>query len=57
MKNKYMNEEELNVSVGDYVESRTEQNTRECYNEKTHEFDWEEYQHLCDCADYWDCEE
>lgn len=33
---------------------RAEQNVIECLDE---EFDWEEYQYLCDIADYWDCEE
>lgn len=37
--------------------TRTEQNTMECWDEENKEFDWDEYQHLCDCADYWDCEE
>ena len=37
--------------------TRTKQNVDECWNENTKEFDWDEYQHLCDCADYWDCED
>lgn len=37
--------------------TRTEQNILECYNENTQEFDWDRYQYLCDCADYWDSEE
>lgn len=37
--------------------SRTEQNIFECWDEDNQEFDWDEYQHLCDIADYWECEE
>ena len=37
--------------------TRDEQNANECWDENTKEFDWNEYQYLCDCADYWDCEE
>lgn len=36
---------------------RTEQNIMECYDSETKTFDWENYQYLCDIADYWDCEE
>lgn len=39
-----------------YVE-RVNQNIDECWNEETKEFDWETYQYLCDCAEYWECEE
>lgn len=28
-----------------------------CYDEEDNSFDWDEYQHLCDIAEYWDCEE
>lgn len=24
-----------------------------CWDERTHEFDWDEYQYLCDCEEYW----
>lgn len=34
---------------------RVEQNVMECWDGK--EFDWEEYQYLCDITDYWDCED
>ena len=27
------------------------------WDEENNDFDWEEYQYLCDCADYWDCDE
>lgn len=37
--------------------TRTEQNIDECYDTETGEFDWYEYQYLCDCADYWESEE
>lgn len=37
--------------------TRAEQNAQECYNDDTKEFDWNEYQHLCDIADYWDTDE
>ena len=37
--------------------TRAEQNVMECWDEDNKEFDWDEYQHLCDCADYWECEE
>lgn len=37
--------------------TRAEQNAMECWDEETSEFDWEEYQYLCDIADYWDCDE
>lgn len=36
--------------------TRAEQNVFECWDENDG-FDWEEYQELCDFADYWDCEE
>ena len=29
----------------------------ECTDHDTGEFDWDEFQYLCDCADYWGCEE
>lgn len=34
-------------------EQRVEQNICECTDENGR-FDWDEYQHLCDIADYWD---
>lgn len=37
--------------------TRANQNAYECWDEDVKEFDWEEYQELCDIADYWDCEE
>lgn len=37
--------------------TRADQNAYECWDEENKEFDWEEYQKLCDIADYWDCEE
>lgn len=37
--------------------TRAEQNVMECWDEENKEFDWDKYQYLCDCADYWDCEE
>lgn len=37
--------------------TRNEQDIYECWNEEEQEFDWEEYQYLCDIAEYWDCEE
>nr|DAD81920.1 MAG TPA: hypothetical protein [Siphoviridae sp. ctAvK3]DAE15116.1 MAG TPA: hypothetical protein [Siphoviridae sp. ctdVv30] len=37
--------------------TRAEQNAYECWDEENKEFDWEEYQKLCDIADYRDCEE
>ncbi len=37
--------------------TRADQNAYECWGEESKEFDWEEYQKLCDIADYWDCEE
>lgn len=36
---------------------RVEQNVMECWDKETKQFDWETYQYLCDCADYWDCDE
>lgn len=36
---------------------RVEQNVFECWDDEKEDFDWEEYQELCDFADYWDCEE
>ena len=37
--------------------TRVEQNIAECWDEEAQEFDWEQYQYLCDIADYWECEE
>lgn len=36
---------------------RVEQNLSECWNDECGEFDWDEYQYLCDVADYWDMDE
>jgi len=36
--------------------TRNEYDIEMCYDEDTREFDWDEYQRLCDIADYWDCE-
>lgn len=36
---------------------RVEQNIIECTDFETGDFDWDEYQYLCDIADYWDCDE
>ena len=36
---------------------RVDTNIYECYDEETGDFDWEEYQYLCDIAEYWECEE
>ena len=35
--------------------SRVEQNIIECQNGK--DFDWDQYQQLCDIADYWEADE
>lgn len=35
--------------------TRAEQNAFECQHEDG--FDWEQYQTLCDIADYWDADE
>lgn len=37
--------------------TRAAQNAYECWDEENKEFDWEEYQKLCDIAEYLDCEE
>lgn len=37
--------------------TRNEQDILECWDEETKEFDWDEYQHLCDIAEYWDSED
>ena len=36
--------------------TRNEYDIEMCWDEETNEFDWDEYQHLCDIAEYWDCE-
>lgn len=36
---------------------RVEQNITECYDEETNEFDWEQYQYLCDIGEYWECDD
>lgn len=37
--------------------TRVEQNIAECWDEETREFDWDQYQYLCDIQAEWDCEE
>ena len=37
--------------------TRNEQDIQEGWDHEKKEFDWDEYQYLCDIADYWDCEE
>lgn len=37
--------------------TRVEYNILECTDPITGEFDWDEYQYLCDLADYWGCDE
>ena len=37
--------------------TRNEQDIQECWDGEKKEFEWGEYQYLCDIADYWDCEE
>ena len=37
--------------------TRNEYDIEMCWDEETNEFDWDEYQYLCDIADYWSCEE
>lgn len=37
--------------------TRNEYDIELCWNEEAKEFDWDEYQRLCDIADYWECEE
>ena len=37
--------------------TRVEYNIELCWDEDIKEFDWDEYQHLCDIAEYWNCEE
>ena len=37
--------------------TRNEYDIALCWDEETNEFDWDEYQYLCDCAEYWECEE
>ena len=39
------------------MEDTIEQNVMECWDEDSQEFDWDQYQQLCDIADYWDCDE
>lgn len=36
---------------------RVQDNVRECWDERSQEFDWEQYSYLCSIADYWDMEE
>ena len=37
--------------------TRAEENVIMCYDAETGEFDWDEYQYLCDIAEYWGVEE
>jgi len=37
--------------------TRNEQDIMECWDEETKEFDWDEYQRLCDIAEYWGIED
>lgn len=37
--------------------TRNEYDIEMCYDEETNEFDWDEYQYLCDCAEAAGCEE
>lgn len=37
--------------------TRNEYDILQCTNEETGEFDWDEYQHLCDIAEYWNMDE
>lgn len=37
--------------------TRNEYDIQICWDEEKKEFDWEEYQYLCDIAEYWGCEE
>lgn len=37
--------------------TRNEQDIMECWDEENKEFDWEEYQKLCNIAEYWECDE
>lgn len=37
--------------------TRNELDIEQCWDEESREFDWDEYQRLCDIADYWGCEE
>ena len=54
----YWGIEEIDVTHGlNKGNTRTEQNVSECWDDKKQEFDWDEYQYLCDCADYWDSED
>ena len=37
--------------------TRNEHDIMECWDEENKEFDWDEYQKLCNIAEYWDCDE
>lgn len=40
--------------------TRVEYDIEKCYvqdEDGNEEFDWEEFQHLCNCAEYWDIED
>lgn len=37
--------------------TRADYDVMQCWNEEDREFDWDEYQHLCDIAEEWDLDE
>ena len=37
--------------------TRNEHDIMECWDEANKEFDWDEYQKLCNISEYWDCDE
>lgn len=39
------------------IMTRNEYDIMECWDEENKEFDWDEYQKLCDIAEYWGCDE
>lgn len=47
------NIERIEENIGE--NDRVSQNVFECTNQNG--FDWDEYQYMCDIADYWNCEE
>lgn len=36
---------------------RVQQNVNECWDEDNKVFDWDQYQELCDIAEYWKMED
>lgn len=54
MLNFTIKEDERNMNRDEMI---AEQNAIECLDEITNEFDWDRYQYLCDCGEYWNCEE